>query len=109
MGYLSLRSFLEGGKPGLKFFFDKTQWDRFQKHEGQSLAEDWFDLTMFCTQCHQLKALVMDSTSQRARKNLYALTLEVTTSVTNGNNKMVVGLLTKLSFNLNKICQKNQD
>ena len=26
-----------------KFFFDKTQWDRFQKHEGQSLAVDWFD------------------------------------------------------------------
>ena len=42
----------------------------------------------------------------KVRKNLYALTLKATTLVTNGNNKMVVGLLTKLGFNFNQICQK---
>ena len=36
----------------------------------------------------------------KVRKNLYALTLKATTSVTNGNNKMVVGLLTKLGSEL---------
>ena len=34
---------------------------------------------------------------------MYALTLKATTLVTNGNNKMVVGLLTKLQSDLSKI------
>ena len=38
---------------------------------------------------------------------LTSLTLKATTSVTNGNNKMFVGLLTKLGFNFKSDLSKN--
>ena len=115
MGYLSLRSFLTSRrKTRLKVLF----LTRHNGTDSRNMKGKVWQRTGSTKQCfvlnvinskHLLWIVQVKERYFKVRKNLYALTLKVTTTVTNGNYKMVGGLLTKLGFNFNQICQKIQD